>query len=76
MASAPSASCLILSDILATLPPFAANTLSLLQSMSAENFLCIKELNALIKANVGTREAGEDIEDNSEDGLDEENRDN
>ena len=61
--------------ILATLPPFAANILFLLQSMSAEIILCIKGLNTLINANVETREA-EDIEGTSEDGLDEEDRDN
>jgi hypothetical protein len=44
--------------------------------MSAETLLCIKKLNKLIKANVGTREAGEDIEDNSKEGSDEEDRDN
>jgi hypothetical protein len=57
--------------ILATLLPFTANILLILQSMSA-NISCIKELNALTKANVTM---GEDIDDSSEDGLDEEDRD-
>jgi hypothetical protein len=53
------------------LPPFAVNILFLLQ---LEIFLCIKELNTSIKANVETQEV-EDIEDNSKDVLDKEDRD-
>jgi hypothetical protein len=52
--------------ILATLPPFAANILQLLQSKSAEIYSSIKELNALVKAKVITTEAGDDIEKSSE----------
>ena len=61
--------------ILATLPPFSANILLVLQSMSAEIFSCIHKLNALTKASATTQEMGEEIEDSSEDGLDEEDRD-
>ena len=56
---------------LATLLPFAASILQLLQSKSAEVHLCIKELKTLIKAKVTTTEAGEDIEKSDEDGSDE-----
>jgi hypothetical protein len=43
--------------------------------MSAEIFSCIHKLNALTKASVITQEMGEEIEDSSKDGLDEEDRD-
>jgi hypothetical protein len=58
--------------ILATLPPFAANILLLLRTMSTEISSCIKELNVLVKANVTTEEGGEDVEDHGLDGLDDE----
>jgi len=38
--------------VLATLPPFAANILGLLQSKSLQVFLSIKELNILVKEKV------------------------
>jgi hypothetical protein len=48
--------------VLATLPPFAANILRLLQSRSAQIFLSIKELNVLMKVKETVTEEGEDIE--------------
>ena len=48
--------------VLATLPPFAANILWLLQSRSAQIFLSIKELNVLMKVKETVTEEGEDIE--------------
>src|ERR1700683_4313191 len=57
--------------ILATLPPFAANILWLLQSQSAHIFSSTKERDVLMKVKETVTEEGEDIEEIGEGNEDE-----